>query len=248
MNDILAKIIAVKKREVREKKQLVPVKMLEQPDHFSAPCVSLTDYLTRNGRKGVIAEIKRRSPSKGVINNHINVENLSIGYMQAGAAALSVLTDNTFFGGSVQDLKIARRFNYCPILRKEFIIDEYQIYESKSIGADAILLIEKILSQKQIRQFTRLAQQMGMQVLLEIDQQNCLFLQESTAVDVVGVNNRNLVDFSENLETSLKIAETLPPEMIKISESGIRSAEDAKRLAKAGFDGFLIGEYFMRER
>jgi indole-3-glycerol phosphate synthase len=153
----LQKIIQHKKQEVQEKKELYPIKLLEKSIFFKPTTVSLKKYLLRDDKSGIIAEFKRKSPSKGNINAYANVEHVSISYMQAGASALSVLTDSTFFGGNNKDLETARKFNFCPILRKEFIIDEYQIFESRSIGADAILLIAEILTKEEVQRFSQIA-------------------------------------------------------------------------------------------
>ncbi|HSK72428.1 MAG TPA: indole-3-glycerol phosphate synthase TrpC, partial [Pyrinomonadaceae bacterium] len=199
----------------------------------------------RADKVGIIAEIKRKSPSKGVLNEFISIEKLSIGYMQAGANALSVLTDAEFFGGSNEDLITARKFNYCPILRKDFIVDEYQIIESRSIGADAVLLIAGVLNEGEIKQFAAFSASLGLEVLLEIHA-----LEELPAdlenISVVGVNNRNLQDFTTDVNCSFEIAAGLPNKITKISESGISDAATILELKKAGFQGFLIGEAFMR--
>src|SRR3954468_733795 len=139
--NILDQIISHKRKEVDERKSLYPLKLLEKSIYYNSPVVSLKKYLLREDKVGIIAEIKRKSPSRGMINQHVSIERTSIGYMQAGASALSVLTDKEYFGGTNEDLNTARKFNYCPILRKDFFIDEYQIYEAKSIGADVVLLI-----------------------------------------------------------------------------------------------------------
>lgn len=243
---ILEKIIAHKQKEVAERRELVPVKKLEQSEHFNAPSVSLVRYLNRADKVGVIAEIKRRSPSKGAINEYVAVEKVSIGYMQAGASALSVLTDAEFFGGSNEDLMTARKFNYCPILRKDFTIDEYQIVEARSIGADAILLIAAALEEKQIKNLAAFAASLELEVLLEIHEFDEL-PGDLENISVVGVNNRNLKDFSVDVNRSFAIAEKLPAGITKISESGLREAETIIELKRAGFKGFLIGETFMRE-
>lgn len=242
---ILEKIIEHKRREVAERREIIPVKKLERSEHFAAPIVSLVKYLQRPDKVGIIAEIKRKSPSKGILNEYISIEKLSIGYMQAGASALSVLTDAEFFGGSNEDLTVARKFNYCPILRKEFIIDEYQIVESRSIGADTILLIAGVLSEKEIEQFAAFASSLGLEVLLEIRDLEDLPA-DLENINVIGVNNRNLSDFSTDVNRSFEIAAQLPDEITKISESGISDAATILELKKAGFQGFLIGEAFMR--
>lgn len=243
--NILDEIIAYKRREVAEQREIVPVKKLERSPHFTAPIVSLSEYLRRPDKVGIIAEIKRRSPSRGAINEYISVEQLSIGYMQAGASALSVLTDNKYFGGSNDDLTTARRFNYCPILRKDFIVDEYQIVEARSIGADAILLIAAVLDENEIKQLASAASALGMEVVLEIHGANEL-PDDLENISVVGVNNRDLQDFSTDVKRSFEIADILPASVAKISESGLRDAETILELKQTGFDGFLIGETFMK--
>jgi indole-3-glycerol phosphate synthase len=243
---ILDQIVAYKRSAVAEHKDLYPVKLLEKSLYFASPTVSLTKYLTRPDKSGIIAEIKRASPSRGVINKYVSIERTSIGYMQAGASALSVLTDEKFFHGKNDDLKAARTFNYCPILRKDFTIDEYQIIEAKSIGADAILLIAAILTPEEIKRFSELAQSLGLEVLLEVHNAEELSRSVCDSLNVIGVNNRNLHDFSVSLETSAELASKIPSQFVKISESGIKSAKDVHYLKSVGFAGFLIGEQFMQ--
>lgn len=242
---MLEKIIAQKRKEVEENKTLYPVKFLERSLHFNAPCLSLAHYLNRSDLSGIIAEFKRKSPSKGMINAYAKPEEVCLGYMKAGSSALSVLTDRQFFGGSNTDLSIARKMNYCPILRKDFIVDVYQIYESRSIGADVILLLANVLSVTEIKQFTKLANDLGMEVLLEIRDEHELdkILPEH---NLIGINNRNLKNFTENLDQSLLLGSKIPNNKIKISESGISSANQIYELRKNGFSGFLIGTYFMK--
>jgi indole-3-glycerol phosphate synthase len=243
---ILEEIIQHKKNEVKENKELYPVKLLEKSIYFETKSVSLKQYLTRPDKCGIIAEIKRRSPSKGVINNYISVERTSIGYMQAGAAALSILTDKKFFGGSNDDLITARNFNFCPILRKEFIIDEYQVIEAKSIGADVILLIAATLKPSEIKKLASKAKSLGMEVLMEVHNEEELKNNLHEEIDIIGVNNRDLKSFHVTIETSITLAEKIPGTYLKISESGINHPHSIIELRKNGFDGFLIGEYFMK--
>jgi indole-3-glycerol phosphate synthase len=243
--NILEEIIAYKKEEVKEKKELYPVKLLEKSIYFKAPAVSLKKYLLRKDKCGIIAEIKRKSPSKGIINNNVSIERISIGYMQAGASALSILTDEKFFGGSNDDLKIARGFNFCPILRKEFIVDEYQILEAKSIGADAILLIAASLEPQQVKHLSETARALGLEVLMEVHNRTELERNFHDTVDIIGVNNRDLKTFITDIETSVSLADKIPSEYVKISESGIHDPEDIIYLKKYGYQGFLIGEHFM---
>ncbi len=245
--NILDQIIEFKRKEVAERKSLYPVKLLEQSIYFSSPTVSLKKYLTRPDKSGIIAEIKRKSPSKGVINPHVSIERTSIGYMQAGASALSILTDKQFFGGSNDDLTTARKFNFCPILRKEFIIEEYQITEAKSIGADAILLIAAVLSPEEVKKFTAFAHSLGLEVLMEVHDEIELRSNLDAGVDLIGVNNRNLKTFELSIDTSKCLAPLIPDHVVKVSESGIESPEAIIELKKHGFKGFLIGQTFMQE-
>ena len=246
MTNILEDIIAHKKHEVAERQSLYPTKLLEQSLFFPSTPVSLKKYLQRPDKVGIIAEIKRKSPSKGVIHKHVSVESLSLGYMQAGASALSVLTDTKFFGGTLDDLTTARRFNFCPILRKDFMIDPYQVIEAKSKGADVILLIASAISPQQAKDLGNLAHSLGLEVLLEVHSEAELHSHIGDHVDLVGVNNRNLADFSVSIDTSLKLAEKIPSNFIKVTESGIHDARTIATLKAAGYRGFLIGEAFMK--
>jgi indole-3-glycerol phosphate synthase len=242
---ILDEIIGHKKILVEERKSLYPIKFLEKSIFFDTKPVSLKHYVMRPDKSGIIAEFKRKSPSKGMINEYADVEQISIKYMQAGASALSVLTDTTFFGGSKEDLETARKFNYCPILQKDFIIDEYQVIEAKSIGADAILLIASMLDKKQIAAFTKKAKSFGLEILFEIHSEEEL-QKLNNDIDLVGVNNRNLKDFKVDINMSKKLSEKISSDFVKISESGINSPDDVKELRKFGYQGFLIGELFMK--
>ncbi len=244
--NILSEIVAHKQGEVAKKKELYPIKLLEQSTFFESPCVSLKEYILRPDKSGIIAEFKRKSPSRPSINLYADPEKVTIGYMQAGASALSVLTDEKYFGGSLKDLTVARKFNYCPILRKDFVIDEYQIIEAKSIGADAVLLIAEILTKEQLTQLTSFAQSLGMEVLCELHSED-MVERLAEGIDLIGVNNRDLKTFTTSIENSLRIKEHLPKDKTLISESGIHSSEQLIQLKEGGFDGFLIGELFMKE-
>ncbi len=243
---ILNKIVEAKRTDLALKKQMYPEKMLTESRYFKLPCRSMTAHLSASESSGIIAEIKRKSPSKGDFRQLIHVPELAQGYESAGASALSVLTDTTFFGGMNEDLEEAKSATSIPILRKEFIIDAYQILEAKFIGADAILLIAAILSRAEIEAFTSMAHELGMEVLLEVH-----FMEELAkipkGIDMVGVNNRDLNTFETNLNTSKSLIPHLPESALKISESGIRSAEDIQFLRSIGFSGFLIGEHFMSQ-
>jgi indole-3-glycerol phosphate synthase len=244
--NILDQILEHKRKEVDERKSLFPVKLLERSIFFATPTVSLKKDITRKDKSGIIAEIKRKSPSKGVINPHVSVERISIGYMQAGASALSVLTDTHFFGGSNEDLMTARKFNFCPILRKDFVVDEYQITEAKSIGADAILLIAAALTPEKLKSLCSFAHRLGLEVLMEVHDEEELKNNLSAGVDLIGVNNRNLKTFELSIETSKRLAPLIPEGVVKISESGIESPQAIVELMKFGFEGFLIGQTFMQ--
>lgn len=243
---ILQTIIEYKKQELALVKHLKTVKLLEKSIYFDTKTVSLSSYLKRDDKVGIIAEIKRKSPSTGLINDKFNVEELSIGYMQAGASALSILTDNHFFGGKNEDLETARKFNYCPILRKDFIIDEYQIIEAKSIGADCILLIAACLLPKQCKKLAAFAKTLDLEVLLEVKSKEEIDLYINEYIDIIGVNNRNLNTFKTNTSNSIKLFEFLPKELVKISESGISNENQIEELKEVGFNGFLIGSFFMK--
>lgn len=242
---ILDKIVAHKKKEVAQLKERYPIKLLEESIYFSTPTVSMKEYLLRPDKLGIIAEFKRKSPSKGNINPYASVEQVTIGYMQAGASGLSVLTDKEFFGGKNADLTEARKFNFCPILRKDFIIDEYQIYEARSIGADVILLIAECLEAEQLKSLATKAKSLGMEVLMEVHSREELS-KMNEYVDIVGVNNRNLKDFSVSIATSINLFAEIPSEVVKISESGISDPNAIVKLKKVGYQGFLIGEHFMK--
>jgi indole-3-glycerol phosphate synthase len=247
MSNILEKIIETKRHEVIERRELFPTKLLEKELYFSGPVVSLSSYLKRQDLVGVIAEIKRRSPSKGIIREPISVEDISIGYMQARASALSVLTDREYFGGSSADLKIARKCNYAPILRKDFIIDEYQIIEAKAIGADVVLLIAAALTPKECRTLAQQARSLGLEVLLEVHSKAELESHFGEGISLVGVNNRDLKTFNVSIDLSYQLIPEIPKGVVAVAESGISKPEDLVALKKAGFKGFLIGETFMRQ-
>jgi indole-3-glycerol phosphate synthase len=244
--NILDEIVAHKRKETEDRKSLYPVRLLEQSIYFETPCVSVRHYIRRPDKSGIIAEIKRKSPSKGIINAHVSVERVSIGYMQAGASAISVLTDQKYFGGSNEDLTTARKFNFCPILRKDFTIDEYQIIEAKSIGADVILLIAAALDAATLKSLTSFAHSLGLEVLLEVHTREELEKSLNAGADLIGVNNRDLKKFTINLDVSRELAALIPDDVVKVSESGIESPETIMELRDYGFEGFLMGQNFMQ--
>lgn len=245
--NILDKIVLQKKEAVALAKQRVSIAQLQTAEFFARPTYSFKEFLLNPARTGIIAEFKRRSPSKGIINDKVTVEEVTTGYAAAGASALSVLTDTEFFMGTSADLIAARRVNDIPLLRKDFIIDEYQVLEAKAIGADIILLIASILTPAEIQTLGALAKTLGLNVLLEVHHLEELQRSLNPNIDAIGINNRNLADFTVAVETSFELAEHIPPEFLKISESAITSTKTINQLKAAGFNGFLIGESFMRK-
>jgi indole-3-glycerol phosphate synthase len=244
--NILEKIIETKKTEVASQKLAVRVEHLERHPRFNRTCNSLKKNLLRPGSSGIIAEFKQKSPSKGEINFKVKVEEVTNAYAKAGAAGISVLTDYVYFGGSLENLVKTRETNPdIPILRKDFIIDTYQLVEAKAYGADVILLIAACLEKVQAEILAKKAKELGMEVLMEVH--NAEELEKVNAfVDIVGVNNRDLKSFTMDIETSVRLSKLIPDKFVKISESGLDSAETIHYLRENGFKGFLIGETFMK--
>lgn len=243
--NILDQIIASKKREVTLKKRVISINQLENSDLFNAKTHSLSKSIL-NSPFGIIAEHKRRSPSKGTINHNLSVEEVVIGYENAGASGISVLTDSQYFGGSLDDLLLAKAAISTPLLRKEFIIDEYQILEAKAYGADAVLLIASVLTKNEIKSLSEFAHSIALEVLLEVHNLEELEKSIMPSLDIIGVNNRNLKTFEVCLQNSIDLVTQIPTDFIKISESGLSTVEDLKGLQNHGFQGFLIGESFMK--
>lgn len=243
--NILDQIIASKRKEIALKKSIVSVAQLENSDLFNKKTNSLSKSIAYSPF-GIIAEHKRRSPSKATINNLFSVEEVVKGYENAGASGISVLTDMQYFGGSIEDLLLARASVQIPLLRKEFVIDEYQLLESKAFGADAILLIAAVLSKQEIKQLSEFAQSLALEVLLEVHNQEELEKSIMPSLDLIGVNNRNLKTFEVSLQNSIDLSNHIPNDFVKISESGITTIEDINLLRSHGFQGFLIGENFMK--
>ncbi len=243
--NILDKIIADKKREIMLKKSVIPVAQLESSVLFERTTLSLCENL-KEKPFGIIAEHKRRSPSKAVINQSFSVEEVVKGYEDAGAAAISVLTDGKYFGGSLDDLILARASVNVPLLRKEFIVDAYQILEAKAQGADLILLIAAVLTRAEIKQLSEFAKSLGLEVLLEVHNLEELEKSLMPSLDLIGVNNRNLKTFEVSIDISKELTTAIPDDFIKVSESGISHTDAVKELLPYGFKGFLIGENFMK--
>lgn len=240
---ILDKINANKLIEIEAAKAAVSVKELESSPLFGRTCVSLKDAILT--KSGIIAEFKRQSPSKGVINGIAKPEEVAVGYENAGVSAMSCLTDLDYFGGTFDDLKAVRAAVDLPVLRKDFMLDEYQLLEAKSIGADIILLIASSLSVARTNEMAKAAKDLGLNVLLEIHDDSELG-HINQYCDAVGVNNRNLKTFEVSTDVSKGLANKIPDEFIKVSESGISNVEAIQDLKTYGYQGFLIGENFMK--
>jgi indole-3-glycerol phosphate synthase len=243
--DILEKIIAHKQEETQKRKAAISVQQLEAAPLFSRETLSLKQHLT-NSPFGIIAEFKRRSPSKGLINGTAAPAEVTAAYQAAGVSAVSVLTDEQFFGGTIADIEAARSAVSIPVLRKDFTLEKYHILEAKSMGADAILLIAAALKPDTLKELAAFAKSLGLEVLLEVHNLTELHGHYNQFVDVLGINNRNLKTFEVSLETSVKIQEEIPAGQVKISESGISDVENIHYLKQFGFNGFLIGENFMK--
>jgi indole-3-glycerol phosphate synthase len=242
--DILEQIALAKREEVRFNKSEVPADQLERSGFFKRRMPSFRDGLEKPG-PSVIGEFKRKSPSRGDINPSADIRNVAQGYQNAGASAMSVLTDEKFFGGNNSDLREAAELIKIPLLRKDFIVDEYQVIEAKSIGASAILLIASILERGEVETFSKLAVSLGMDVLFEIHDPDDLE-KMSQYTDIIGVNNRNLKNFEVTMNNSDYLLKYLPKNSLKVAESGIQTCEDVRRLFDNGYDAFLIGETFMK--
>tara|TARA_B110000879_G_scaffold79726_1_gene110843 strand:- start:364 stop:1152 length:789 start_codon:yes stop_codon:yes gene_type:complete len=245
---ILDKIIAFKKKEIAKIKAEVSVKKLVESPNFSRQPLSLKKSLLSVGSSGIIAEFKRQSPSKGIINDKATIAEVTNGYLDANVAAQSILTDTSFFGGTMADLMEARVINQQkPILRKDFIVDGFQIVEAKAIGADVILLIAACLTAEELKNYGNLATDLGMEVLYEVHVQEDLDKINHLENKIIGINNRNLKTFDVDLEHSIKLAGQIPDSCVKVSESGISDPRIITGLKEYGFQGFLIGENFMKE-
>ena len=259
---MLEKIILHKQKEVSKLKKEISIESLKQKPFFNRKTISFKNSI-KNG-SGIIAEFKRKSPSKGIINAHVDIVEITKGYVSAGVSAISVLTDTKFFGGNLEDLETTRTNNSkIPILRKDFMIDEFQIYEAKASGADIILLIAAVLSPKRCLELSEKAKELGLEILLEIHTKEELEQVKEIAhhslVDAVGVNNRNLKTFTVDIEESIRLFDeiqtiksknktTTKNDFVVISESGLSDVETVLRLKQKGFEGFLMGEYFMKHQ
>lgn len=245
--NILDQINHDKYAEVAMQKQKTPVRELMAYPLFNKAVPSFSEYVASCNRSGIIAEYKRKSPSKGFINENADLKKVVLDYQNAGASAISILTNAKYFGGSIDDLLKAASVVEIPLLRKEFVVDEYQIYEAKAFGASAILLIAESLAAEKVAHFAKTAREIGLEVLCEVHHPDEL-AKITDDVNVVGVNNRDLKTFEVDLNRSVEISSLIPSRFVKISESGISSPDAIKKLRECGFQGFLMGEYFMKQQ
>ena len=249
MSDILTKILDTKKQEVNEGSKLTDIAQFLTIIENMSKCRGFYKAIKANHDKGsptVIAEIKKASPSKGVISKNFNPESAAKSYEKGGATCLSVLTDVDYFQGHNDYLKQARDSVNIPVLRKDFIIDAWQVYQSRALGADCILLIVAALADPKLYELTLLAHELGMDVLMEVHDHGELLRALNTPAKLIGINNRNLKTFVTSLTTSVDISKQIPNDRIVISESGIHNADDIAMLQSNGINVFLIGEAFMR--
>lgn len=246
MRTILDDIIANKMHEIIKRKSISTGADFEKAPFFNRSVNSLVNNL-KHSDFGVIAEIKRKSPSAGVIQPYLNIQEKVKEYETFGAVGISVLMDNKFFGGSTEDMKYVRSLTKLPLLFKEFIVDEFQLFEAKAVGADVVLLISEVLNKEQIRDFTRCAKNLGLEVLLELHSKDQLD-KICEEVDIIGVNNRNLKIQQTDLQTSFELIKELPKNKILISESGIKTLDEIQKLKEAGYHGGLIGESLLKEQ
>ncbi|MBI5429278.1 MAG: indole-3-glycerol phosphate synthase TrpC [Nitrosomonadales bacterium] len=249
MSDILNKILAVKAQEVAAAKPVKPLPQLRIEAEQAAPARDFVGAIRGRiaaGQPAVIAEIKKASPSKGVLREDFSPAEIAASYARHGAACLSVLTDEQFFQGSAEYLKQARAACELPVLRKDFIVDEYQIYQARAMGADAILLIAAALTKSQMKSFEKLAHSLGMAVLVEVHDGKELDAALELTTPLIGVNNRNLRTFEVSLQTTLDLLPRIPPDRIVVTESGILKGGDVKLMRDRQVHAFLVGEAFMR--
>ncbi|WP_313252983.1 indole-3-glycerol phosphate synthase TrpC [Empedobacter sp.] len=245
MKTILDEIVSQKRIEILEKQKTQSIESFRNSENFLLPVKSAKASILDKSKSGIIAEFKRKSPSKGFINKDENVKEVVSGYEKYGASLVSVLTDEQFFGGSFDDLQQAKEILNIPVLRKDFIVDEFQVYETKAIGADLILLIAECLTKDEVYHLAKTAKEIGLEVLLELHSEDQLE-KVNEFIDLIGINNRNLKNFEVDIEKSKQILKQLPTDLIKVAESGISDSKTVKELRQAGFQGFLIGENFMK--
>ncbi|WP_413531592.1 indole-3-glycerol phosphate synthase TrpC [Empedobacter brevis] len=245
MKTILDEIVAQKRIEILEKQKTQSIESFRNSENFALPVKSAKASLLDESKSGIIAEFKRKSPSKGFINKNAIVKEVVSAYEKFGASVVSVLTDEQFFGGNFDDLQQAKETLNIPVLRKDFIVDEFQVYETKAIGADLMLLIAECLTKDEVYHLAKTAKEIGLEVLLELHSEDQLE-KVNEFIDLIGINNRNLKNFEVDIEKSKQILKQLPTNLIKVAESGISDPKTVKELRQAGFQAFLIGENFMK--
>ncbi|MGA3292459.1 MAG: indole-3-glycerol phosphate synthase TrpC [Candidatus Acidiferrales bacterium] len=243
---ILDRIVEARRESIAHRKRVLPDVALKLAAEKAGPPRDFASALSREGYN-VIAELKKASPSRGVMREDYEPATLAARLEGAGAAALSVLTEEEFFLGSLADLKAARKVTQIPVLRKDFIVDPWQVWEARAAGADAFLLIAAILNDEALSDLLELGRSLGMEPLVEVHTRGELGRAVAAGARIVGVNNRDLRDFNVRVETSLELIEEIPEECIAVSESGLRTHDDLVRLRRAGFDAFLIGEHLMKD-
>jgi indole-3-glycerol phosphate synthase len=241
----LGEIVARTRERVRERKAALPIDQLLASTP-QAPSHRAFGHALSRASVNVIAEFKRRSPSRGTIREDLAPDDLAVAYEAAGAAALSILTDQDFFGGSPEDLRRARAATLLPVLRKDFVVDPYQVWEAATLGADAVLLIVAALSDPELRSLSETAAGAGLETLVEVHDREELDRALAVGSLIVGVNNRNLKTMVVDMQTSLALVAAIPDNVVAVAESGIGSGADVRRLREAGFDAFLVGEHLMR--
>lgn len=246
--NILDEIVEHKKIELLHRKEQLPVeKIWSDMERMPAPR-DFRSAVSKSGRVNLIAEIKKASPSAGEIAETFNVEKIARQYEAAGADAVSVLTETKYFQGDIFHVDLVKQVSELPVLRKDFIIDEYQIYESKYFGADAVLLIAAILNIEKIKKFVKIAKELDLSAIVEVHTDEELKIVLSTCAEIIGINNRNLADFTVDINTTLKLKEKIPADRIVISESGIKTKQDVKKLKDIGINAVLIGEHLMKSQ
>ena len=247
--DILKKIIQRKWQEIEARSASVSIDQLQQQIETASPCRGFVDSIAAKidaGKPAVIAEIKKASPSKGLLRENFQPAEIAASYAKGGAACLSILTDRDFFQGSEDYLQQARQACDLPVIRKDFIIDPYQVYEARAINADCILLIVAVLEQSKLQALTELAHALGMDVLIEVHDAQELKTALTIDAKLIGINNRNLRTFETRLETTTELLSQIPKDRIVVTESGIHSIEDVTQMRSANVNAFLVGEAFMR--
>lgn len=245
---ILRKILEAKRAEVETRKKQVPLEALKERLSEAPPVRPFAQALKRREGEPIrlIAELKKASPSKGVFRGDFDPEAILRAYEQSPASALSILTDEPFFQGSLENLSLARRITTKPLLRKDFLVDEYQVYEARVHGADAVLLIVSALDEKKLRDLLSLSRELGMDALVEVHTENELEVALKAGATLVGINNRNLENFEVDLGTTLRLRRLVPNDSVVVSESGIESREQVRQLEEAGVDAILVGENLIR--